>query len=250
MLLSRNHMPCVLFAHFAKLSHLGSDSHAERRCRPHAARGEEGQGAQRRLQCVRDDARHGSEVFALQRIPCGVGGHWARRFAGLGGFHTSILICGEDYYFCPMGIRFSPKLVSHPRPHEALRLRVGVSQATGTELLNFLADHFQSGSYDFLRKNCNSFTDCALYYLCGKRLDFRYRAMEKLGWIAESQTGFLGTISEGEYTANPAAEDFDLEELLEQIEDARGESEEELELELPHAPSVPMVGCWPGIPGL
>ncbi|CAJ1455030.1 unnamed protein product [Effrenium voratum] len=173
-----------------------------------------------------------------------------RGFAGLGGFHTSILICGEEYYFCPMGIRFSPKLVSHPRPHEALRLRVGVSQATGTELLNFLADHFQSGSYDFLRKNCNSFTDCALYYLCGKRLDFRYRAMEKLGWIAESQTGFLGTISEGEYTANPAAEDFDLEELLEQIEDARGESEEELELELPHAPSVPMVGCWPGIPGL
>ena len=30
----------------------------------------------------------------------------------------------EEYYFCPMGIRFSPKLVSHPRPHEAPKPRI------------------------------------------------------------------------------------------------------------------------------
>eukprot|EP00913_Durusdinium_trenchii_P024844 g23319.t1 len=155
-----------------------------------------------------------------------------------------------EYFFCSTGIRCSSNVLSHPAYDEAVRIKVGTSKATGQELLNFMSEHFTPGSYDFLRKNCNSFTDCALYFLCQKRLDLRYRAMEKLGWMAESQTGLLHSISEGEYTANPAAEGFNVEEILEEIAEL-WDCEEESE---PEAPScgyafttvaAPTVSCWP-----
>eukprot|EP00439_Symbiodinium_sp_Y106_P017688 s5256_g2.t1 len=87
-------------------------------------------------------------------------------------------------------------------------------------MLCFLSGHFQPGSYDLLRKNCNTFTDCALYFLCGKRLDslfrllpkvdlvqdMRYKAVETLACMADERTGILQSITRGEYSPNPEAE--------------------------------------------
>ncbi|CAE7706258.1 unnamed protein product [Symbiodinium sp. CCMP2592] len=112
----------------------------------------------------------------------------ARGLAGFAGYHTSVLIDGEEYYFSPTGIRYVKKLMSHPRRSQATRTHIGFSKATGQQMLDFLNEHFLAGSYDFLRKNCNSFTDAALYFLCEARLDFKYRAMETIGWMAESSS--------------------------------------------------------------
>ncbi|CAE7943222.1 unnamed protein product, partial [Symbiodinium necroappetens] len=151
----------------------------------------------------------------------------ARGLAGFAGYHTSVLIDGEEYYFSPTGIRYVKKLMSHPRRSQATRTHIGFSKATGQQMLDFLNEHFLAGSYDFLRKNCNSFTDAALYFLCETRLDFKYRAMETIGWMAESRTGILNSISSGEYRQNRSADDFDLEDVLEQIDDERPEQEVE-----------------------
>jgi len=139
---------------------------------------------------------------------------------GIAGYHTSVLVAGEEYYFCPSGIRYSPRIVSHPM-NSVQRIFVGLSQTSGAELLDFLEAHFRTGSYDLLRKNCNSFTDCALYFLCEQRLDLRYRTVEKLAWAADDNTGMLQAISSGEYKPNPKAEDFDVQALLRDIELAR-----------------------------
>ncbi|CAE7216081.1 unnamed protein product [Symbiodinium sp. KB8] len=163
----------------------------------------------------------------------------ARGLAGFAGYHTSVLIDGEEYYFSPTGIRYVKKLMSHPRRSQATRTHIGFSKATGQQMLDFLNEHFLAGSYDFLRKNCNSFTDAALYFLCETRLDFKYRAMETIGWMAESRTGILNSISSGEYRQNRSADDFDLEDVLEQIDDERPEQEVEDEPTVSCAASVP-----------
>eukprot|EP00434_Breviolum_minutum_P028210 symbB.v1.2.024956.t1/scaffold2364.1/size162346/3 len=70
--------------------------------------------------------------------------------------------------------------------------------------------------------------------------------MEKLGWLAESQTGLLHSISDGQYTANPEAEDFDLQELLVEIMDRWEEcgSDDDSEAETVEAPTPHPVSCW------
>ncbi|CAJ1454318.1 unnamed protein product [Effrenium voratum] len=77
---------------------------------------------------------------------------------GLLGYHSSVLIDGEEYYFTPSGIRCYPKLSSHKRTSDVERIHVGESQLGGTILLDVLSKHFQPRTYDLLRKNCNNFT--------------------------------------------------------------------------------------------
>ncbi|CAK9043157.1 Desumoylating isopeptidase 1 (DeSI-1) (PPPDE peptidase domain-containing protein 2) [Durusdinium trenchii] len=125
---------------------------------------------------------------------------------GLGGYHTSVLIAGEEYYFSPSGLHCCSKMYSHPE-EVVVRTFVGLSAASGAELLSFLGEHFREGSYDLLRKNCNAFTDCALYFLCEQRLDLRYRAMEQLAWMANDRTGILQSLTNGEYSPNPLAQE-------------------------------------------
>ncbi|CAL1146876.1 unnamed protein product, partial [Cladocopium goreaui] len=87
---------------------------------------------------------------------------------GLLGYHSSVLIDGEEYYFTPSGIRCYPKLSSHKRM-SVERVEVGKSVLGGTALLDALSKHFQPRTYDLLRKNCNNFTAAAL--LCWKAND-------------------------------------------------------------------------------
>merc|ERR1711920_447246 len=92
-----------------------------------------------------------------------------------------------------------------------------------------LAAHFKAGTYDILRKNCNSFTDCALYYCIGRRLDEQYRALEKLGADAD-RVGLVRLLSLGDYVPNPNADDFDVDyvvELAERGQKAAARSEED-----------------------
>merc|ERR1719210_2582401 len=71
-----------------------------------------------------------------------------------------------------------------------------------------LQPHFLPGTYDLLRKNCNSFSDCALAYLLGMRLDDKYRAPEKLGAQWDKYIGIVRNFSGGCYQPNPLADGF------------------------------------------
>eukprot|EP00929_Paragymnodinium_shiwhaense_P059019 TRINITY_DN29546_c0_g1_i1.p1 TRINITY_DN29546_c0_g1~~TRINITY_DN29546_c0_g1_i1.p1 ORF type:complete len:319 (+),score=47.69 TRINITY_DN29546_c0_g1_i1:163-1119(+) len=138
---------------------------------------------------------------------------------GAAGYHTSLLVAGEEWYFSPAGINVARKLVSHEAsglPY-LRRYRVGTSQHGSEEMFDYLMEHFPAGSYDFLRKNCNSFTDCALFFLCSVRLDSRFRRLEQLGAFADSSLGLVQVVSNGEYRPNPRADDFDLEALIEEM---------------------------------
>ncbi|CAL1155921.1 unnamed protein product [Cladocopium goreaui] len=52
----------------------------------------------------------------------------ARGLGGFAGFHTSILMAGEEYFFSPTGIRCCSYPISHPSLLQAIRIGVGVSK--------------------------------------------------------------------------------------------------------------------------
>merc|ERR1712083_774945 len=64
--------------------------------------------------------------------------------------------------------------------------------------------------YDLLRKNCNSFSDCAIFYLLGKRIPKQFRAMEQMGQSMASMVP--------DYTPNKAADGFDVEDVCKRID--------------------------------
>lgn len=98
----------------------------------------------------------------------------------------------------------------------------GNSKITGSQLKAALENYFRSGSYDLLRKNCNSFSDCALFYCLGKRLPKEYRKMEQLGERYSSMVQSATANAEGEsYKPNPAADGFSVEEVIRKIDPAQ-----------------------------
>lgn len=155
----------------------------------------------------------GHEVELAVSPLCGLGG-----FAG---YHTSVLVAGEEYYFGPSGVCCSPKLSSHEDSAKVRRMFVGLSQQSGTDLLDFLTEYFKAGTYDLLWKNCNSFTDCALYFLCEQRLDASFRVTERFAGAADARVGIVQRVSMGDYIPNPEASGFDLEAVIRQIAQER-----------------------------
>eukprot|EP00419_Tripos_fusus_P006464 CAMPEP_0172689416 /NCGR_PEP_ID=MMETSP1074-20121228/23127_1 /TAXON_ID=2916 /ORGANISM="Ceratium fusus, Strain PA161109" /LENGTH=106 /DNA_ID=CAMNT_0013509215 /DNA_START=404 /DNA_END=721 /DNA_ORIENTATION=- len=75
---------------------------------------------------------------------------------------------------------------------------------------------FEPGSYDILRKNCNSFTDCALFLLLGERLQEEFREVDRLGLSAD-KLGLIRLLTMCDYTPNPLAQDFDTDLVLQVI---------------------------------
>ncbi|CAJ1420585.1 unnamed protein product, partial [Effrenium voratum] len=55
---------------------------------------------------------------------------------GLGGYHTSVLIGGEEYYFSPTGLHCSSKVHSHP---EGVMVRVFVGESAALARLKLEA---------------------------------------------------------------------------------------------------------------
>eukprot|EP00928_Gymnodinium_smaydae_P050127 TRINITY_DN33732_c0_g1_i1.p1 TRINITY_DN33732_c0_g1~~TRINITY_DN33732_c0_g1_i1.p1 ORF type:complete len:268 (-),score=60.70 TRINITY_DN33732_c0_g1_i1:205-1008(-) len=136
---------------------------------------------------------------------------------GFAGYHTSVIVDGEEFYFCPAGIKTSRGLTSHAPGADTRRTPIGISASGGLELLSVLNQHFEPGTYDLLTKNCNSFSDCALHFLCDYRLWVGFRTIEKIGAFADVHTGLLQMVSHGEYTPNPDSADFSLEGTIQAI---------------------------------
>lgn len=138
---------------------------------------------------------------------------------GLLGYHSSVLVDGEEYYFSPSGIRCYPKLSSHRRM-SVERVDVGESVLGGATLLDVLSKHFQPRTYDLLRKNCNNFTDCGVMLLMGKRLESRLRSVETMG-IAAERLMLVQILSGGRYKPNEQASNYDHEAVIAALTEQR-----------------------------
>mmetsp|Transcript_131338 Transcript_131338/g.366158 ORF Transcript_131338/g.366158 Transcript_131338/m.366158 type:complete len:242 (+) Transcript_131338:153-878(+) len=138
-------------------------------------------------------------------------------------YHTSVAIDNVEYSFGPSGLVALQTFKSHYHfPHgPAEVLEIGFTAMTGLELKKALLGDFRIGTYDILRKNCNSFSDCALFYLLGKRLDSKYRVMEQMGASVDENLGLIRAVTMGDYIPNPKAADFEVDRIVERIRRAR-----------------------------
>lgn len=93
---------------------------------------------------------------------------------------------------------------------------MGSSNKTGSQLKEATRQYFNTGDYDLLRKNCNSFSDVALFYLLGKRLDPQFRSLEKFG----QRTGAASLLAGQGYQANPKVQGFDVEVVVQKLDPA------------------------------
>mmetsp|Transcript_83128 Transcript_83128/g.164941 ORF Transcript_83128/g.164941 Transcript_83128/m.164941 type:complete len:253 (-) Transcript_83128:45-803(-) len=135
---------------------------------------------------------------------------------GATAYHSSILVDGQEFSFGQLGIAVAAGLASHtpvggsPRViNQGFSIREG--RHLGRQLIAVLGRHFEQGTYDLLRKNCNTFTDCALFFLVGQRLDEEYKSLERVGARMPS---LLQTVSRGGYVPNPRVAAFDLEAVI------------------------------------
>mmetsp|Transcript_48239 Transcript_48239/g.139768 ORF Transcript_48239/g.139768 Transcript_48239/m.139768 type:complete len:169 (+) Transcript_48239:18-524(+) len=135
-------------------------------------------------------------------------------------YHTSVMVDDIEFSFCHRGIVSARNWQSHSHlsrggPHHILDL--GSSPLSALQLVKALRPHFKDQTYDLLRKNCNSFSDCALFFLLGRRLEPKYREMERLGVAAERLTGLVKLLSLGSYEPNLKADAFALEGAIEEL---------------------------------
>merc|ERR1719409_1326709 len=157
---------------------------------------------------------------------------------GLNAYHTSVVVDGEEFFFTPGVIMRSqgPDFESHRRmsaqgeqitplkgggdKHSMKITDLGNTVLSGDVLLHELAPHFQSGTYDLLHKNCNTFSDMALFYLLNKRLDSTYNSIEKFG---ANNPQLLTQVTGGAYVPNPGALTFDGDKLVQTFAEAHRE---------------------------
>jgi len=174
------------------------------------------------------------------------------KVAGLTGFHTSIIIDDYEYFFDREGIMSAPQLWSHQaggmKPPGAAKtevMEVGRTQSDGRQLVQALHPFFRKGTYDLFYKNCNTFTDAALYFLTHSRLDSRFNRIERVitatnpvstSLINRLFRAFLenstGTVVEFDvYVTNPEAQDFAIEDVISWIDDCESEASDESDYE-------------------
>lgn len=132
-------------------------------------------------------------------------------------YHTSVVIDGEEYFFSDSGICRDDDLLSHQgkeqgKPSEMFE--VGRTDHSGTELWYALQAYFRPGTYDLLRKNCNSFTDAALFFLLRTRLDKKYSALERLG---ATSPDMVNRVTNGMYVPNAVSAEFNIEDVIEGV---------------------------------
>lgn len=132
-------------------------------------------------------------------------------------FHTSIVLGEVEYAFSGQGIRATRPLVSHAMLNRNTEVRlIGHTNFSASQMLSFLNQFFQPGTYDLICKNCNSFSDCALYLLLGQRLEAKYSRMEKTGKAGQKRIGLMSALRliGMNYKANPASQNFQVDEVL------------------------------------
>ena len=132
------------------------------------------------------------------------------RFSLLQSLHTF------SDFFDMGGVMSSSNMLSHQGKQQFQRIEIGFTNKSASGMERTLRPFFAGGSYDLLRKNCNSFSDCALWYLCRERLPSSYNRMEKLG-----NSEMFGSLVQGngEYQPNPKADDFDKEKVIDSCKD-------------------------------
>jgi len=136
---------------------------------------------------------------------------------GAVGYHTSVLFAGMEYYFNASGVNVGRGgLESHGQSEDTSIIFVGFSDRSAREV----------NSYDKLRKNCNSFSDCALHLLCGRRLPPHLRRAERLGRVLDEQVSPLQSLLGNEFARNQQADGFDVEAVIAAI-DANHRAREE-----------------------
>jgi len=141
---------------------------------------------------------------------------------GIKAYHTSVILQDVEYAFGAVGVEKGVPLSSHQflaRQHDVMV--VGHTTITGDEMMMVLHPIFQKGTYDLLHKNCNSFTDSALFLLLGIRLNPEFCDLEKLGYAAERAFLFMQVISGGTYRPNLASKSFDIEKVIARITDVK-----------------------------
>jgi len=132
-------------------------------------------------------------------------------------YHTSIALGETEYCFTQRGVVAMPCFQSHARvkgPSQVFEM--GVTDISAERLVAIMEQFFEPGSYDILRKNCNSFTDCALFLLLGERLQEEFREVDRLGLSAD-RLGLIRLITMCDYTPNPLAQDFDTDLVLQAV---------------------------------
>mmetsp|Transcript_7530 Transcript_7530/g.22162 ORF Transcript_7530/g.22162 Transcript_7530/m.22162 type:complete len:226 (-) Transcript_7530:146-823(-) len=153
------------------------------------------------------DCRTSPKIHKVQLVATAFG----PRIPGIGqAYHTSVVIDGIEYSFSAAGIVQNRGIQTHiPYRNTPEIFDCGMTHVSGRTMRAALRKDFQRNSYDLLRKNCNSFSECALFMLCDRHLDDRFRIMEKIGRKIDHHTTFITLISGGAYRKNPAADRFD-----------------------------------------
>lgn len=138
-------------------------------------------------------------------------------FPGLTAYHSSVLVDGEEFSFSgSAGLVSARGTASHVPVGGMPRIvNMGASPRTGRELFVALKHHFQPGTYDLLGKNCNSFSDCALFFLLGVRLSAEFNTLERIGAAVPS---IVQMISGGYYIPNPRADTFSADNVLKSLD--------------------------------
>jgi len=145
---------------------------------------------------------------------------------GAQAWHTSVIVNGDEFSFSDGGITAARGTDSHDamakQAQSSTQVQIntqvfdmGMSSYTGSQLRAALERYFAPGTYDLLKKNCNSFSDCAIAYLLRKRIDGKYRALESIG---ARNPGLIASLSGDGYTPNPKVQDFDLEKVIKETD--------------------------------
>ncbi|CAE8611327.1 unnamed protein product [Polarella glacialis] len=137
---------------------------------------------------------------------------------GFQAYHTSVVVDDIEFAFSGDGICYGPGLMSHRMlPDEVKVTYMGLTSITGDSMRSTLKQFFDRGTYDLLRKNCNSFSDCSLYFLLDCRLDPGYRGLEQLGHMADKRGGIVQAITGGDYRPNVKANEFSVERCIRHV---------------------------------
>merc|ERR1719183_2750207 len=118
-------------------------------------------------------------------------------------------------------------------------INIGLSQTSGKTMLHILRSFFQKGTYDIFYKNCNTFSDAALYYLTKSRLNGCYNRIERLitatnpvstaminkffRAFVENSTGAACDVDI--YVPNPRSEDFHIEDVIASLDEVESDTD-------------------------
>uniref|UniRef100_A0A6U6N299 PPPDE domain-containing protein n=1 Tax=Zooxanthella nutricula TaxID=1333877 RepID=A0A6U6N299_9DINO len=140
-------------------------------------------------------------------------------------YHSSIIIDGVEFSWSAQGISTNNGTASHHmlnmRGRHTTVLEAGAHVVDAAAFTRKMDWYFQMGTYDWLKKNCNAFTDVALYCVAGQRMPTKYRRLERIADSADKYTHVVQAISGGNYRPNPRAYGFDAAAVARELDRER-----------------------------